>query len=145
MTDFKNDTKKAMIRAWKTTYKSSLKPFTYSRDLESTTVNPNNDTSGSQPYYDPVTGQYVHPTGTAENISEPFTGLPRSAEKDAGKDPALHVTDVKMTMLYDTFFNAFSTMPYTSDTVVYEGKDYRVVKYKKDSIDCFIHLFIRGI
>lgn len=145
MTDFSKDIKREMIRNWKTTFNSSLQSFNYKRELEATSTNPNNDSSGSLPYYDPVTETWIYPTGTAENSSYALTGLVRLSEKEAMKDPDILVSDYKITFLYDTLQDLLTTDPYTSDTVVYQGSEYRIIKAKTDSIKCFWNIFVRGI
>ncbi len=145
MADFTKDIKREMIRNWKTTFKSSLQPFEYKRELEATTVNPDNDPSAPQPYYDPVTETWIYPTGVAENSSYALTGLVRLSEKEAMKDPDILVSDYKITLLYDTLQDLLTTDPYTSDTVVYQGSEYRIVKAKTDSVKCFWNIFVRGI
>lgn len=145
MTDFKNPIKKETIKAWKTTFKSSLKTFTYERNLEASTANPNNDSSSGEPYYDPVNETWVYPTGTPDNTSHELTGLLRTSVRETYSDPDLLSTDKKLTFLYDTFMSLFGSKPQTNDTVIYDGVTYRVEKANEDSIECFFHVFIRGV
>lgn len=144
MPDFKNSIKSKMIKEWKRSYKSSLKTFIYERNLESYTDNPNNDTSGSAPYYDAVNETWIYPTGSPDNSSTTLTGLLRSAERDTYKDPDLLTSDKKLTVLFDDFTEAFGSAPQTSDVVIYKGNEYRVQKAKEDSIECFYHIFLRS-
>ena len=143
--DFKNDAKKQMIDAWNGVYKSSLKTLTYSRNEESYSTNPDNDTSGTVPYYDPVNETWVYPVGAPDNQSYSIKCLIRDVKKDAGKDPTLAMTDIKLTVIADDFISVVGSEPEVSDTVEYNSKSYRVVKWDTDTVDCFYHLFIRGV
>lgn len=145
MADFKNSTKKKMIKEWKRSYKTSLKEFIYERNLESSSTNPNNDTSSGKPHYDSVNEVWIYPTGTPDNTSTTLTGLMRSADKDTYKDPDLLSTDKKFTVLFDDFIEAFGSEPQTSDIIIYKGTEYRVKKAKEDSIECFYHIFTGGV
>lgn len=143
--DFKRTVKGRMVKEFKTSFKSSLKDITYNRDLEGYTDNPNNDPD-LEPYYDNINEVWVYPTGTSpDNTETTFKALKRDAVKDAGKDPDLFVTDLKFTIFYDDFHSVFTTPPYTSDTITFNNVDYRIVKADSDSVDCFYHLFVRGI
>lgn len=146
MNDLKTSVKRKMVKGFKTVYKSSLKPFIYERNLESYTDNPNNDPDAGVPYFDPVSETWIYPTSeTPDNTSETLKGLIRSAGRDTYTDPSLLATDIKITTLYDDFIAVFTSLPETSDKVEYNGKEYRVKKATVDSVDCFIHIFIRGI
>lgn len=145
MNDLKGSSKKVMLRAWNTVYKSMRKSFTYERNLEASNTNPNNDPTAPQPYYDPVSETYIYPAGTPENLSATFSGMLREASKEAFKDQDILASDKKLTILYDDFIAEFGSLPSTSDKVIYDGKEYRIKKPLNDSVDCFIHLIIRGV
>lgn len=145
MVDFKRDVNSVILREWNRSLKSTLKDIQYKRDQADSINNPTNDPTSGEPYFDPVTEQWVYPDTPTEPLETTFKALVRKVRKYTDDYPSLQASDIKITVRYDDFISFFGedTIPMTTDKVSYRGEEWRVIEYQGDSVDCFYHIFIR--
>lgn len=148
MTDLKADTTKAMLRAWKTSLRSSLKDITYNRIQEGFQTNPNNIPSATEAYYDPVEEVWIYPEApepiqTPDNLIVSLKALVRSSKKETFKDNDILATDLKVSLLVAEWLVGLSGEPSNSDTITYLGDTYSIIKWDVDSVDVFYNFYIR--